>query len=196
MNDSRDMSLFEVEVPETKPETEWVRGRPLQKMSPTYDQATMQRLLTKELADWAEAGRYGRVAPGWHGRYGRVAPGWRFRVAPPDDIVRPLVPDIAYLSYDVLPEDAPREALQVPIGTPTVAVEIVSSAASRLDLHDKIVTYLEAGAEAIIVVDLKSETVEVHDGITSVLAAGDILTHCALPGFALDVGALFAKLRA
>jgi len=182
--DSREMSLFEIEVPETKPETEWVRGRPLQKMSPTYDQATAQRLFTKALADWAEAGQYGRVAPGW-----------RFRVAPPDDIVRPLVPDIAYLSYDVLPEDAPREALQVPLGTPTVAVEIVSSEDGRLDINDKIVTYLEAGAEAIIVVDVKSETIEVHDGITSVLAAGDTLTHCALPGFALDVGALFAKLR-
>jgi Uma2 family endonuclease len=178
------MSLFEIEVPETKPETEWVRGRPLQKMSPTYDQAVLQRLFTKALADWAEAGEYGRVAPGW-----------RFRVAPPDDIVRPLVPDVAYLSYDALPEDAPREALQVPLGTPTVAVEIVSPEDRRLDINDKIDTYLEAGAEAVIVIDVKSETIEVHDGITSVLAAGDTLTHCALPGFSLDVGALFAQIR-
>jgi Uma2 family endonuclease len=178
------MSLFEIEVPQTKPETEWVRGRPLQKMSPTYDQAVLQRVFTKALADWAEAGEYGRVAPGW-----------RFRVAPPDDIVRPLVPDVAYLSYDALPEDAPREALQVPLGTPTVAVEIVSPEDRRLDINDKIDTYLEAGAEAVIVIDVKSETIEVHDGITSVLAAGDTLTHCALPGFSLDVGALFAQIR-
>lgn len=184
MIDFREMSLFEIEVPETKPETEWVRGRPLQKMSPTYDQAVLQRLFTKALADWAEAGEYGRVAPGW-----------RFRVAPPDDIVRPLVPDVAYLSYDALPEDAPREALQVPLGTPTVAVEIVSPEDRRLDINDKIDTYLEAGAEAVIVIDVKSETIEVHDGITSVLAAGDTLTHCALPGFSLDVGALFAQIR-
>lgn len=184
MIDFREMSLFEIEVPQTKPETEWVRGRPLQKMSPTYDQAVLQRVFTKALADWAEAGEYGRVAPGW-----------RFRVAPPDDIVRPLVPDVAYLSYDALPEDAPREALQVPLGTPTVAVEIVSPEDRRLDINDKIDTYLEAGAEAVIVIDVKSETIEVHDGITSVLAAGDTLTHCALPGFSLDVGALFAQIR-
>jgi hypothetical protein len=29
------MSLHEIVLPETKPETEWVRGRALQKVSPT-----------------------------------------------------------------------------------------------------------------------------------------------------------------
>ena len=34
--DCREMSLFEIEVPETSPETEWVRGRPLQKRRVIY----------------------------------------------------------------------------------------------------------------------------------------------------------------
>jgi len=183
--DCREMSLFEVEVPETKPETEWVRGRPLQKMSPTYEQAILQKILLAALAAWAEEGEFGRVAPGW-----------RFRVAPADDIIRPLVPDIAYLSYDELPLDAAPEALQTPLGAPTVAVEIVSPEDRRLDLNDKINAYLEAGSSAVIVVDAKAGTVEVHhDDMMSVLAAGDTLQHPALPGFALDIGEMFAQIK-
>jgi Uma2 family endonuclease len=179
------MSLFEIEVPETSPETEWVRGRPLQKMSPTYDQAVLQRILLVALTAWVEGGEYGRVAPGW-----------RFRVAPPDDIIRPLVPDIAFLSYDELPVDAPTEALQVPLGAPTVAFEIVSPEDRRLDLNDKINTYLEAGSSAVIVVDGKAGTVEVHEeDVMSVLAAGDTLQHPALPGFSLDIREMFAQIR-
>jgi Uma2 family endonuclease len=182
--DCREMSLFEVEVPETKPETEWVRGRPLQKLSPTYEQSVLQKILLRALAAWAEEGEFGRVAPGW-----------RFRVAPADDIIRPLVPDIAYLSYDELPLDAAPEALQAPLGAPTVAVEIVSPEDRRLDLNDKINAYLEAGSSAVIVVDAKAGTVEVHDDVMSVLAAGDTLQHPALPGFALDIGEMFAQMK-
>jgi Uma2 family endonuclease len=182
----RDMSLFELEVPPSKPQTEWVRGRAMQKVIPGYDHAVLQRLVLTALGAWADGGGHGRVGAEWG-----------FRVAPPDGIVRPLVPDVAFLSYEALSHDTPREALQRPLTAPTVAIEIVSPEDRRLDLNDKIATYLESGTEAVIVVDLHAETVELHDEeLMSVLGPGDELTHPALPGFTLDVGELFARAKA
>ncbi len=42
VKDLRGMSLHEIVLPETKPETEWVRGRALQKVSPRYRHARCQ----------------------------------------------------------------------------------------------------------------------------------------------------------
>jgi len=179
------MSLHEIVLPETKPETEWVRGRALQKVSPTYDHSRLQTLIAIAFVPWAEAGAHGRVGTEW-----------RFRVAPPGEVVRPLVPDVAYLSYAALAADAPREAVQVPLAAPTAAVEILSPDDRRADVEDKIATYLRAGTEAVIVVDPHWETIVVHDRSGArTLAAGDTLTHPALPGFSLDVGALFERAK-
>jgi Uma2 family endonuclease len=179
------MSLHEIVLPETKPETEWVRGRALQKVSPTYDHARLQLLVGLAFTSWADDGAHGRVGSEW-----------RFRIAPPGTVVRPLVPDVAFLSYDALPADAPRDAVQVPLGAPTVAVEILSPDDRRGDVEHKIATYLSAGTAAVIVVDPHHETFAVHDrdGVRT-LKRGDMLTHRALPGFSLDIGALFERAK-
>jgi Uma2 family endonuclease len=179
------MSLHEIVLPETKPETEWVRGRALQKVSPTYAHARLQALIVSALTAWADAGDHGRVGTEW-----------RFRVSPPGKIVRPLVPDVSFLAYRAVPADTPFDDVQVPLAPPSVAVEILSPGDRRADLADKIGTYLSAGTEAVIVVDARSETITVHDeNGPSVLAAGDVLRHRALPGFSLDVRALFVRLK-
>jgi Uma2 family endonuclease len=179
------MSLHEIVLPETKPETEWVRGRALQKVSPTYDHSVLQGLLTIAFTTWADAGAHGRVGPEW-----------RFRVGPPGEVVRPLVPDVGYLSYAALPADAPRDTVQVPLAAPTVAVEILSPGDRRRDVQHKITTYLAAGTAAVILVDPRRATIAVHDrdGVHE-LHQGDTLTHAALPDFSLDVGALFERAR-
>ncbi|HTW86021.1 MAG TPA: Uma2 family endonuclease [Candidatus Sulfotelmatobacter sp.] len=177
--------LHEIVLPETKPETEWVRGRALQKVSPTYDHARLQGLLFSALADWADAGRCGRVGTEW-----------RFRIAPPGEIVRPLVPDVAYLSYEALAEDAPDDAVQVPIGAPTLAVEVLSPDDRPADVSHKIATYLAAGTSAVVVVNPKSRTVTTHDAAGSrTYWSGEVVTLDALPGFTLDIEAFFARLR-
>jgi len=110
--------------------------------------------------------------------------------------VRPLVPDVAYLSYAALPADAPGDVVDVPLGSPTVAIEVLSPGDRRADVDDKIATYLAAGTQAVIVVDPGEETVAVHDRETvRVLRAGDALVHGALPGFTLDVADLFARAK-
>ena len=98
------MSLHEIVLPETKPETEWVRGRALQKVSPTYDHGKLQTLLGIALTAWADEGGHGRVASEW-----------RFRVTPPGKPTRPLVLDIAFVSFERLAADAPELATAIPL---------------------------------------------------------------------------------
>ena len=179
------MSIHEIVLPETTPETEWIQGRARQKVSPTYDHGALQGQLYMALWLWAEAGAHGRVASEW-----------RFRVAPPGAVVRPLVPDAAYLSFAELPSDAARELVQVPLGAPTVAVEIRSPDDRRAYVEHKVATYLASGTSAVFIVDPHRETIEVHgrDGMRTV-RGGESLTHPALPGFALDVAMLFARAK-
>ncbi len=172
----------EIVLPETKPETEWVRGRALQKVSPTYRHARLQSLMCFALDTWAD------------GR-GRVGTEWRFRVAPPGERIRPLVPDVAYLSYERLGPEA-DDAAQVPLGAPSVAVEVLSPDDRPRDVRDKVATYLRAGADAVIIVDPSTETVRA-EGAGGVIrfGLGETFHHEALPGFSLDVSDYFARAR-
>jgi Uma2 family endonuclease len=172
----------EIVLPETKPETEWVRGRALQKVSTTYRHGRLQFLISRMLTEWAE------------GR-GRVASEWRFRVNPPGEPIRPLVPDVAYLSYSRLPleDDA---AAQIPLGVPDVAVEILSPDDRTADTEDKIATYLRAGCGLIAVVDPNEETIVAIDHDKRfVFARGQLFRHRGVDGFLIDVSALFDDAR-
>ena len=175
------MDLTEITLPETKPETEWVRGRALQKMSPTRDHARLQGAFNAALETWA-------------GERAEVGPEWRFRVAPPGEPARPLVPDVSLVWIERLRGLTGRE-LQLPRLAPDVAVEILSSGDLRRDVNDKIATCLSAGCTLVIVVDPKKRIVELHD--TSgrrVLAETANLMHAALPGFELSLASFFARL--
>jgi Uma2 family endonuclease len=179
------MSIHEIVLPETEPETEWIDGRAVQKVSPTYSHARLQMLIAFALDAWASAGDDGRVGTEW-----------RFRIAPPGEIVRPLVPDVAYLSYDDLPRDAPPSDSEVPLGAPTVAVEVLSPDDRPRNVEHKVRTYLAAGCRAVWLVDPLATTIAVHDrdGVR-VWHDRETLTHRALPGFSLDIAALFKRAR-
>jgi Uma2 family endonuclease len=178
------MSLHEIVLPETKPETEWVRGRALRKVSPTYLHGAVQLELGSMLRAWAVCG------------HGRVSSEWRFRIAPPGKLVRPLVPDLAYLSYEALAEDAPEDVVAAPVGSPTVAIEILSPDDRSADVDDKVATYLAAGTAAVVIVDPHAETIAIHDAAqTRLLRRGDVLRHAALPEFELDIATLFARAK-
>jgi Uma2 family endonuclease len=176
------MALREIMLPETKPETEWVRGRPLQKVSPQRDHSRLQNAMAMRLDQWAE------------GR-GEVGPEWRFRPAPPGEARRPLVPDVAYVSNERLRPLSYQE-LQIPPLAPDVAVEILSPDDRRADLDDKIDVYLRAGSALVIVVDPQRRTVELHDNHGTVrLNENATIEHPVLPGFSYPVRDLFAVLR-
>jgi Uma2 family endonuclease len=176
------MSLHEIVLPETKPETEWVRGRPLKKASPGRTHSLLQGALTTQLGQWAR------------GR-GEAGPEWRFRVAPPGEVRRPLVPDIAYVSNERL-RPLSDEELQLPPLSPDIAVEILSPDDRRIDVDSKIDVYLRAGSSLVVVVDPQRRVVELHDRHkTEQLDESAVIEHSDLPGFRYLVDELFAVLR-
>jgi Uma2 family endonuclease len=176
------MAIHEIVLPETEPETEWVRGRPLQKVSPQRAHSLLQGALSTRLGLWA-AGR------------GEVGPEWRFRVAPPGEVRRPLVPDVAYISHERL-RPLSDDDVEVPPLAPDVAVEILSPDDRRIDVDDKIGVYLRAGSSLVIVVDPKVRVVELHDPLgTTLVDENGTIEHSALPGFEFPVRELFAVLK-
>jgi len=174
--------MLEIEVPETKPATEWVNGRALQKMNPRERHSRSQGAFLAALLLWSrEAGS------------GRVGPEWDFRLAPPGEPRRPLVPDVAYLSYDrVGYED--DDGASIPIVAPNAVVEILSPGDARRDVDEKIRVYLASGTDVVFIVDPVRKTVDAHssDGIET-FSGGDVVTHRSLTGFALPVASIFEK---
>ena len=176
------MSIHEIVLPETKPETEWILGRPVQKVSPFRTHALLQRDFSSRLGAWAANG-------------GEVGTEWRFRIAPPGEIRRPLVPDVSYVSNEQL-RALDGYDLEVPPFAPNVAVEILSPGWKRRNLEHKIGVYLAGGSELVIVVAPKTRTVHLHDAKGErILRADDAIEHAALPGFTLTLPALFAVLE-
>ncbi len=175
------MQTEEIVLPDTEPETEWILGRAVQKMSPFRDHARLQLRFGTALDVWAE------------GR-GEVGSEWRFRIAPPGEVRRPLVPDLAYVANERL---AGLEGVdfQAPPLAPDVAIEILSPSRVRRHVEHKIAVYLAAGSRLVIVVDARDRSVQLHDprGVR-VLRGEDVLAHEALPGFSLALPALFAAL--
>ena len=86
-------------------------------------------------------------------------------------------------------------------GAPDVVVEVLSESTRQRDLNVKLPVYARNGVREMWVADLGSETVAkyVGDGMTLTLAtvyqADDILTSDAMPGVAIDLAPLFARIR-
>ncbi|HEY0798939.1 MAG TPA: Uma2 family endonuclease [Candidatus Baltobacteraceae bacterium] len=174
------MSIHEIVLSETKPETEWVRGRALQKVSPTFRHARVQSCFVTALSAYA-------------GDRGRAGTEWRFRVAPPGEVRRPLVPDVAYVSMERL-RSVPREEIECPTFPPDVAVEILSPDEDPRDVADKVDVYLRAGVRLVIELGTRTRTARLHDGARPVqLGEDDVLRHAILPGFELALRPFFSE---
>lgn len=175
------MSLHEIVLPETKPETEWVRGRALQKMSPTWSHSQLQGALYQALVAWG-AGR------------GQIGIEWRFRLWPPGAVARPLIPDLSFVWNERVRELSDEE-LQTPSLAPDIAVEILSPGDCTADVEDKAAVYLLAVSVLVILVDPQTRTVTlIEKALRRTLTQGETLEHAALPGFSLSLTKLFSVL--
>lgn len=175
--------MSEIEVPETKPATEWVNGRALQKKRPRERHSRAQGAFLVALLSWARE----------HGA-GRVCPEWDFKLAPPAEPRRPLVPDVAYLSYDRVGFDD-DEGASIPIVAPNAVVEILSPGDMRRDVDEKVRVYLASGTDVVFIVDPVRERVDAHSAIgLETFWRGDIVTHRSLPGFVMKVASIFEKI--
>jgi Uma2 family endonuclease len=143
--------MVEIKLPEAKPAFEWVNGRALQKVSPKHKHALAQLRFATALDSWAQAMRAGSVGTEW-----------RFHVQPPGEIRRPLVPDVAFLSYERLPY---RQMLIVeePTLAPDAVAEVRSPGDRQADIDEKVRVYLSAGAAVLFLVDPAKQTVDVCD---------------------------------
>ena len=172
----------EIVLPEAKPALEWILGRAVQKVSPKRRHALLQGWWVTRLGAWARM-------------RGEVAPEWRFRIGPPSEVVRPLVPDVAYLSYERM-GDASDEELEAPLISPDVAVEILSTDDKLRHIEHKIETYLASGSDAVITVDPDARIVSVHtDAAARTFAVGETFEHPVLPGFTFALAEMFEVLR-
>jgi|ERR1700681_877758 Uma2 family endonuclease len=172
----------EIVLPETKPETEWLRGRAVRKMSPLRNHSVLRVWLGHKLDDWC-------------GGRGIVGMEWRFRVAPPGEDIRPLVPDLSYLAYDRI-GDATEDDLDVPLIPPTATIEIRSPGDNRRDVEDKVAVLIRAGTDVVIVVNAKTRTVFAKDASSRrIFWRDETFEHPALPGFTFSLAEMFDALR-
>ena len=85
-------------------------------------------------------------------------------------------------------------------GAPDVVVEILSESTRRHDLNRKLPVYVNAGVREVWVVDLDARTLSIYAGdattLSTVLTAADTLTSDAMPGVAIELGAIFARAQA
>jgi len=175
---------MEITVPDTKPATEWINGRALQKVSPQRKHALAQGVFFSALHSWA-------VREG----SGRVGTEWDFSIAPPGEVRRPLVPDVAYLSYDRVPYTSEKDA-DIPRVAPDVVVEVVSPGDRTADVEEKVRVYLAAGTKVVFLVNTEAQEVTVRTvGGSRLLSKAEEIEDEALPGFSMPVKALFEEPR-
>jgi Uma2 family endonuclease len=172
--------MRQIKVPEGKPAFEWVNGRALQKVSPKRKHSLAQGSFLIALGSWARS-----TGTGFAG------PEWRFRIQPPGEVRRPLVPDVAFLSYRRLPLRE-MEQTEEPLVAPDAVVEVKSLGDRRSDIVEKVRVYLAAGTTVVFLVDPQERVVTVYDADGErQLTEKDTVKHRVLPGFQLKVKTLF-----
>jgi Uma2 family endonuclease len=175
-------AVGEIVLPGTEPETEWILDRPVQKMSPTRKHGRLQLAFAKALDAWARD-------------RGQVATEWRFRVSPPGEDIRPLVPDVAYMSYRRLRTLA-RQDRETPPLAPEIIVEILSPDDRQKDVDEKRRVYFAWGVTLLLIVDPESRSMEAYDieRYHGTIGAVDTYSPEIFPDLHLPLRALFAEM--
>lgn len=173
----------EIVLPEAKPALEWIGGRAVQKVSPKRRHAILQAAITSTLRAWA----IGR---------GEVGSEWRFRLAPPGEIRRPLVPDVAFLSNEGS-RDLTGEDLETPPIAPDIAVEILSPGDRRADVDEKRRVYMATGVRLLLQVDPETRCVEAYrpNAAAEDVSACEVYEPADFPGLAFPFAAFFRELE-
>jgi Uma2 family endonuclease len=105
-------------------------------------------------------------------------------------------PDVAFVAWDRLPEGKlPRDP--IPDLVPNLVIEVLSAGNTYLEMSRKRREYFHAGVQLLWMVDPEERSVAVYRSPqdVQVLHAGEVLAGDAvLPGWQVDIGALFSKL--
>ncbi|MDE0016916.1 MAG: Uma2 family endonuclease [Candidatus Poribacteria bacterium] len=101
-----------------------------------------------------------------------------------------LIPDIAFVSIERLPDDR-RKAFSIP---PDLAVEIVSPTDVLFRVFEKALTYLSGGTQLVWVIEPVAKTVTVYRSETDIktLTREEMLTgEDIIEGFSCEISQLF-----
>ncbi|HEY9084518.1 MAG TPA: Uma2 family endonuclease [Candidatus Tyrphobacter sp.] len=169
-------------IPEVKPAIESIRGRWEQKVSARRRHS----LLQGRLATWLTL---------WAGDRGEVGTEWRFYMLPKGEKPSSLVPDVAYVSFERMPE-AFGELREQPTISPDIAVEVLSPLDRMQTLRQKIAIYLAHGSRLVVVVDpeKRSVTMHEHDREPRTFGSGESALSAEYADLRLDVNALFERI--
>ena len=107
-------------------------------------------------------------------------------------------PDVSFIPWKRLQN---RRVPMVQIGriAPTLAVEILSPSNTRKEMRVKLKEYFLGGVKIVWMIDPEVRTAEEYtapDAVTAIPADGELDGGDVLPGFALPLAELFAKLPA
>jgi Uma2 family endonuclease len=175
----------EIVLPQTKPETEWIGGRPVQKVMPTRSHGLLQFAFATALEAWA--------APG---QRGEVVLEWRLRASPPGEEVRPLVPDVAFMSFRRLWPLSARDR-ETPSVPPEIVVEVLSPDDRQSDIDEKRRVYFAWGVMLELIADPEARTLDVYDAEgrhERVEASCELYAPAAFPDLRLPLREMYAKL--
>jgi Uma2 family endonuclease len=176
----------EIVLPETKPETEWIGDRPVQKIMPTRKHSLLQGAFLDAIKAWAKAGNRGQVGPEL-----------RFRASPPGEGVHPLVPDVAYVSFQRLRALSAKDR-EVPPVPPEIVVEILSPDDRQKDVDEKRRVYFAWGVTLELIADPETRIVEVYDieGRFERIDAAtvELYSPAIIPDLVLHLRAIFAEM--
>ena len=168
-------------LPETGPRYQLIEGKLVMTPAPSYRHQTVQIRLTVALYNFVEPRGLGIV-----------------RSSPLDVILSEdssPQPDIVYVS-------AARRSIIVPEGlrgAPDLCVEVLSERTRSMDRLAKRVLYAQHGVTEYWIVDPDANTVDLYrlqdnpNEPTRKLTASEPLTTALLPGFSLDLRAVFAS---
>jgi Uma2 family endonuclease len=114
-----------------------------------------------------------------------------FKIESDPDTVR--APDLGFISRERIPDGGVSKSFWP--GPPDLAVEVVSPGDTRREVNEKVADWLEAGAQAVWVINPKQRGVTVYRSMTDVtrlseedeLDGGDVV-----PGFHCKVSEIFA----
>jgi Uma2 family endonuclease len=147
--------MVEIQIPrwlaaldEKKPYIEVLDGEKLPDMSPYHEHGEVAANLIVQLHPWGRG-------------HGTVATEVRFYFLHPDGRWSSLLPDVSYTSYARLPKGRVEE-WQRPRIAPDIAVEILSSSDRPGRTQRKVETYLEFGAELVLVLHPVKRRVWLH----------------------------------
>ncbi len=169
--------------PDNDKRYELIEGELVEMPTPGEEHGYLTVLLAKFLVDYVIEHQLGRVTAdsGFHAK---------------DDRYTLLGPDIAFRRLDPVAEPASRKWVPV---MPDLAVEIKSPSNTMPDLRRKAALYLERGTQLVWILIPAEKSVEVCRLDTSgklqsesIDAGGALSGEQVLPGFSLELSALFS----